>query len=114
MKRYLGLFALFVSLTFTGYGQDIAVIPNIFTPNNDGINDVFKIETTSSDISELTVSVYNRYGGLIYRYFGLNGTWDGHTHAGELCSPGVYFVIAEFTLSDGSRVLLDENVQIAL
>ncbi len=112
MKKYFSILLLLLMITTNSYGQDIAVIPNIFTPNNDGINDVFKIKTNG--VEALTVSVYNRYGGLIYRYFGLNGTWDGHTHAGELCSPGVYYVIAEFTLPDGSKVLQEESVQIVL
>jgi len=112
MKKYLAILTLLLTLSINSYGQDIAVIPNIFTPNNDGVNDVFMIETNG--VEELTVSIYNRYGGLIYRYFGLKGTWDGYTHAGELCSPGVYFVIAEFTLPDGSKIIQDENVQIIL
>lgn len=111
MKKCFTILVLLVSISSISYGQDIAVIPNVFTPNNDGINDVFRIRS-NSNVEALTVSIYNRYGGLVYRYFGLNGTWDGHTHAGEPCSDGTYFVKVEFTLTDGSKSLQDQPLQI--
>lgn len=108
MKKWVAILVLLLTVSISSYGQDIAKIPNVFTPNNDGINDVFQIRTIGVDA--LTVTVYNRYGSVVYRYFGLNGTWDGRNHAGEACVDGTYFVIAEFTLPDGSKAVLDQHV----
>ncbi|MFK8038772.1 MAG: gliding motility-associated C-terminal domain-containing protein [Crocinitomicaceae bacterium] len=111
MKKYFHIFLLCFSISSISYSQDLAVIPNVFTPNNDGINDVFKIRAFSN-VETLSVSIFNRYGAIVYRYFGLNGTWDGRTHAGGECSDGTYFVVIEFTLTDGSKSLQDQPVQI--
>lgn len=76
------------------------VIPNVFTPNNDGVNQEFKIDrldTRFYDQSEFTV--FNRWGKLVYHdgQYGLNETyWDGKdSSSGEDLDEGVYF----FTLN---------------
>jgi gliding motility-associated-like protein len=76
-------------------------IPNVFTPNADGINDVFtfKINGTLRDFS-----VYNRWGVEI-----LNdklemknvAQWNGRTTSGNECSEGVYFYTLEFIDANG-------------
>ena len=77
-------------------------IPNVFTPNGDGINDVFafKINGTLTDFS-----VYNRWGNLMQsitsRASVINLLWDGHTTSGEECSGGVYFYTLEYKDSKG-------------
>lgn len=87
-------------MTTTAFSQTSVDIPNVFTPNGDGNNDVFSIRTTGFD--ELTCTIYNRNGEVVYRYFGLNGTWDGYTHAGIKVTNGVYFVFLEVATSDGT------------
>ena len=74
-------------------------MPNIITPDGDGTNDFFYVRSTGFE--ELTCTIYNRNGEVVYRFFGLNGTWDGYTHAGILVSPGVYFAFLEVSTSDG-------------
>ncbi|MFD1551599.1 hypothetical protein DNU06_03155 [Putridiphycobacter roseus] len=104
---------VFIGLLFTtsfGFGQSTVVIPNVFTPNYDGVNDVFEVDATGYEA--LTCQVYNRHGSLVYRYFGLKGNWDGHTHAGVPCVDGVYFVVIELTLPDGSKEVVSGNVQL--
>ena len=108
MQKWIVILVLLLTVSTNSYAQDEPEIPNVFTPNNDGLNDVFQIRTTGFDA--LTVTIYNRYGSVVYRYFGLNGTWDGHNHAGEACVEGTYFVVAEFTLPDGSKSTLDQHV----
>jgi gliding motility-associated-like protein len=68
-------------------------IPNVFTPNNDGINDLFEI--TYSNIENINITVYNRWGSQVF--FGYdNFNWDG-TNELQLCSTGVYFYIINYT-----------------
>ena len=51
-------------------------IPNAFTPNGDGRNDVWRVPFLDADM-EAQVRVYNRYGQLVYAASGQHITWDG-------------------------------------
>ena len=88
-----------------GGEQNTVHIPNIFTPNGDGINDLFRV--TANGFEDIEVMIYNRQGELVYRYYGLNGWWDGYTHAGVKVSPGTYFVIVE--VSNGGETETDQE-----
>lgn len=76
-----------VSLTDATNGVSIA---NVFTPNGDGINDVWKLPFTSGD-DKKQVFIVNRWGNLIAKG-PLNGFfWDGKDERGNSVSDGVYF-----------------------
>lgn len=66
-------------------------IPNVFSPNNDGNNDVFFIENTG--IESLDMKIYNRWGMLLYETSDINAVWDGRTSSGEQAPEGTYFYI---------------------
>ncbi len=66
-------------------------IPNVFSPNNDGINDVWNIGYLNSYPGS-TVEVYNRYGQILYKSVGYNKPWDG-TLNGNPLPGGVYYYI---------------------
>jgi gliding motility-associated-like protein len=68
------------------------LVPNVFTPNQDGINDYFKINGLQNGDK---VSVFNRWGQLIFRTEDINEFWDGMTSNGTKCSEGVYYYIIE-------------------
>jgi gliding motility-associated-like protein len=76
--------------------------PNVFTPNGDGINDVFKIISTC--ITSLTCTIFDRWGAEVYEWEGINGSWDGRTLKGEIVSTGVYFYVLEFKNESGKFV----------
>ena len=64
---------------------------NVFTPNNDGINDIFEFD---EDIFEsYDVIVLNRWGNIVYDKKGVTGTyiWNGTHDDGNECADGVYF-----------------------
>lgn len=86
------------------------VLPNVFTPNADSINDIFKPYT--DEITELSFSIYNRYGNLIFETNRVNGFWDGHTTSGEPCNDGVYFCVLNATGIDGKKYKEKTFVQI--
>jgi gliding motility-associated-like protein len=77
------------------------VMPNVFTPNYDSINDVFR--PIIDEITELEFTIYNRYGNLIFETKRLRGFWDGRTTAGEACSDGTYFCVLTATGVDGKK-----------
>jgi gliding motility-associated-like protein len=65
-------------------------IPNIFTPNGNGDNDVYKL--SAQNIKNLNAEIYNRWGIRINSFTGTNGFWDGTTIAGEKAPEGIYYI----------------------
>ena len=63
-------------------------IPNVFSPNNDGINDLWIIPNLER-IPEATISVYNRAGGLVFQSKGYSQPWDGKLN-GNVLSPDTF------------------------
>lgn len=67
------------------------VIPNVFSPNGDGINDYF---TISGDcIKSVEKKIFNRWGMLIFSSNLINEVWDGRTTSGVQATSGTYFYI---------------------
>ena len=80
--------------------QSSISVPNIFTPNNDGVNDDFKI--TSKNIVTLNCKIYNRWGIKITELTKPNEVWEGHSTSGLQASEGVYFYMLSATGADGN------------
>ncbi len=77
--------------------SDIVVIPNVFTPNKDMVNDVFEID--AKGLKNLSVQVFNRWGQLLYSSTDLHFAWDGGN------SPnGVYYYAIHYTTATGKKV----------
>jgi len=74
-------------------------LPNVFTPNADGVNDVFK--PIARGIKTMKVNIYSRYGNLVANWETINGHWDGYTPSGMICESGTYFCVVEATGFDG-------------
>ncbi len=85
-------------------------LPNVFTPNNDGINDSYIIN--HNNIEQMQVLVYNRYGNLIFQYDGLNQTWNGTSQDGNPLVDGTYFITVSATDNQGN--LLTESRLVTL
>lgn len=62
--------------------------PNVFTPNGDGVNDVFKI--LSEGVVNLDLKIYDRWGYLIFSTTDADGFWNGTNNADLPASEGVY------------------------
>jgi gliding motility-associated-like protein len=74
-------------------------IPNIFTPNGDGVNDLFEI--TLSGFENFRCSIFNRWGNLMFETDAPQISWDGRTAAGKLVPDCTYFVVIEFMTPNG-------------
>jgi len=109
MKKLLFILILVLG-TSTSFSQSNVEIPNIFSPNNDEVNDFFKIRTNGFETLKCTI--FDRYGSVVYQFFGLNGWWDGRTHAGMECSAGTYFVILELTVEGGEPQSFQGDLQL--
>jgi len=62
--------------------------PNAFTPNGDGLNDVFEIKGTP--ITDFNLYIYDRWGGQVFSTHDFNTRWDGTNMSGEPVPAGVY------------------------
>jgi gliding motility-associated-like protein len=78
----------------------VLIIPNVFTPNGDGSNDNFFITTTH--ITSLEGSIYNRWGEILFYLDGVNSQWNGRTSAGTLVPDGTYFCMIKALGRDGN------------
>jgi gliding motility-associated-like protein len=79
---------------------DILLMPNVFTPNNDGINDIF-IPVKIKGITINQILIYNRWGQLIHKESSPIILWDGKIK-NENSSDGVYYWIIEYQDSKGT------------
>ena len=77
-------------------------IPNAFTPNNDGVNDQFKMFGELSNIYFLDISVFDRWGEKVFESNDPNFEWDG-TYRGEPAPIGVYIYVATAVFNNGSH-----------
>jgi len=68
------------------------VVPNTFTPNNDGINDTWNIKYMDS-YPNCTIDVYNRYGEKLYSSIGYPQPWDGTYRGAQLPAATYYYII---------------------
>ncbi len=84
------------SITESIFVKEGVIAPNVFTPNGDGINDVFHVNAFG--LSNYKIDIYDRWGLLIFEGTGPNNDWTGRTMAGELVSAGTYYYI--ITASD--------------
>ncbi len=69
------------------------VIPNAFSPNGDGINDFWNIKYLDT-YPNCDVSVFNRYGQLVFHSVGYNKSWDG-TYNGSPLPVGTYYYLID-------------------
>ncbi|MBK7667436.1 MAG: gliding motility-associated C-terminal domain-containing protein [Sphingobacteriaceae bacterium] len=76
-------------------------VPNVFTPNDDNINDVFTI--TSTGVKEITLKIFNRWGQPMYDFSGAKASWDGVTSNGQKASNGTYFYFIKAVGFDGKE-----------
>ena len=70
-------------------------IPNSFTPNGDGLNDIFKPKTLA-ELEEYSMLIFNRWGQLIFESNDINKGWDGK-YKGKQVESGVYTYRIEAT-----------------
>lgn len=71
-------------------------VPQLFSPNNDGINDELWIEYNCSVNNDLNIEIYNRWGKLIYQNIQNNKTWKGLDSNNQICETGTYVYIISY------------------
>ncbi|MBQ3617588.1 MAG: PKD domain-containing protein [Bacteroidales bacterium] len=89
----------FVKNAVTVIKSPIVVFPNAFTPDGDGLNDIFL--PVHGDISQFKIFIFDKKGQLMYKGTDITEGWDG-TRNGHPCPTGVYVYKANIVLRDKS------------
>ena len=76
-----------VSNTIRVLVKQTLYVPNVFSPDGDGINDLFFVKGNGLD--HITIEIYNRWGQMVFEAPHLNERWDG-TFRGKECPMGTY------------------------
>ncbi|MFT3705160.1 MAG: gliding motility-associated C-terminal domain-containing protein [Agriterribacter sp.] len=84
-------------------------IPNAFTPNNDGKNDIFKVYGTS--VKSVEISVYNQWGNLMIATSDNNKGWDG-TYKGKQQPVGIYLYAIKIQLYNNGTVIRNGTISL--
>lgn len=89
------------TIVIIAIGESVIIIPNVFTPNGDGSNDMFMVG--GENLEEVEGEIYNRWGQKLYEWNSVTGGWDGRTLSGELVPDGTYFFIINAKGTDGKE-----------
>jgi trimeric autotransporter adhesin len=79
---------------------DQIYLPNSFSPNGDGLNDVWRVY--GYVIKTVRISIFNQWGERIFTSSNQGLGWDG-TYKGKKQPAGVYMYVVDMTLNDGSK-----------
>lgn len=122
-----GSFTIKLFVTFTRgtdeieYEQDVPFsisiaesyieVPNAFTPNDDGINDIFRIKDNYRSIVEFRARVYDRWFKKLYEWTDIDGGWDGKS-GGHNVPDGAYYLNVEAKGADGHHYHIKKTISL--
>jgi gliding motility-associated-like protein len=84
-----------------GCGKGDIYIPNTFTPNNDGLNDTFRV-FGGTCLTNFSGTIFDRWGNEIYKFKNLTDAWDGKIKGVDI-EIGVYNYLINYTLYNGKQ-----------
>ena len=85
----------------------VIYLPNAFTPNGDGINDVLYLR--GRNLTDMQLQIFNRWGEIVFETEKQDMGWDG-SYRGEPCSPAVYVYQLRATCADGQEYFGKGNI----
>ncbi|MAW95473.1 MAG: hypothetical protein CMF33_09630 [Leeuwenhoekiella sp.] len=101
-----------LAITVDLSGCDSVFIPNGFSPNGDGINDVFEMKNIDLIYPDYSIEIFNRNGSVVFKGNASTGFWNGKANTnnlgGNTLPNGVYFYIINF--NDGQTGPKQGNV----
>ncbi len=87
---------------FRVFSENIIYAPSAFTPNGDGVNDLFFVETIGVKAENFKLAIYDRWGEELFSTEDLNFQWDGVYRLKELMT-GMYIWKMEFETVNGTQ-----------
>ena len=108
--------ATIIQIYVTVSKERYVFIPNVFSPNADGLNDFFMIFGGQTVANVDLLQIYSRWGELLYETNDLvlndeQKGWDGY-HQGQKMNPGVFVWLAQITFIDGEQLVYSGDVHL--
>jgi gliding motility-associated-like protein len=88
-------------------GQTALFIPNAFSPNGDGNNDVFYVR--GKNLTSFRLAIFDRWGEKMFETTSLDIGWDG-TYKGKKIDPAVFGYVFEGVCATGEKLLDKGNI----
>ena len=85
--------------------------PNAFTPNGDGINDIYRAKPGYQSIIAFRAIIFNRWGQKLYEWKDPAGGWDG-TYRGKAVKDGTYYCLVKAKGADGRVYDIKKDVNL--
>lgn len=122
---YIQLYATFTRgdevITYPEEGEENPIVvsisesklemPNAFSPNGDGYNDIYKAKEGYQSIVKFKATIFNRWGQEIYSWTNPAEGWDGKWH-GRTVKDGVYYVRVNAEGADGRKYKIRRDVNV--
>lgn len=86
-------------------------MPNAFSPNGDGINDIYKAKDGYQSLTEFHAYIFNRWGQKLFEWTDPASGWDG-TYKGKPVKDGVYFCLVKARGADGKTYNIKKDVNL--
>lgn len=86
-------------------------VPNAFTPNGDGVNDVFRVKEGYKSIVSFKAMVFDRWGKKLYEWADPAGGWDGRS-AGHAVPDGGYYLNIQARGADGKHYNIKKVINV--
>ncbi|MFK8037168.1 MAG: PKD domain-containing protein [Crocinitomicaceae bacterium] len=98
---------------FVDISNDIrAFAPNIFTPDGDGYNDDWRVFITGIEIYDFHLTIYNRWGELVFESYDPEGVWDGK-YGGDIIKGNYVWLIDTKDLENDNRYTFNGSIIIS-
>lgn len=91
--------------------ESILQMPNAFSPNGDGINDIYKAKDGYQSLTEFHAYIFNRWGQKLFEWNNPADGWDG-TYRGKPVKDGVYFCLVKARGADGKTYNIKRDVNL--
>ncbi len=98
--------------TITVFTPPVIVAPNVFSPDEDGVNDVYTFDYLAKGISEFHCVIVNRWGTVMTELDNIQTGWDGTDKSGSRCHDGVYFFTYVAKAYNGEELSGQGTIQI--
>jgi gliding motility-associated-like protein len=98
--------------TITAFTPPVIVAPNVFSPDGDGVNDVYTFDYLAKGIAEFHCVIVNRWGVIMAEINDVSTGWNGTDKSGSTCTDGVYFFTWEAIADNGEEMAGQGTVQI--
>ncbi len=91
--------------------ESVLQMPNAFSPNGDGINDIYKAKDGYQSLTEFHAYIFNRWGKKLFEWTNPADGWDG-TYNGKPVKDGVYFCLVKAKGADGKTYNIKRDVNL--